>query len=173
VFTTASLYAGILFTSHVSFSWMLCCVTNFILTFQILHLVFNHFNRFTLKPSLTWHWFMPVVLNHSFESRMWFPRTLCAAFNRLSMNSVIFCVTDFVLLSRKTCQLTCGEVSLVRLSHRVVSLDLASFCDKVENTWFVPSMGAELGNCPMKVSRQMCSSHQIHNSMFFFIFIHI
>jgi len=39
-----------------------------------------------------------VVLNHWFVSRMRPPSTLCAVLSSLSIKSLIFCVTDLVLL---------------------------------------------------------------------------
>jgi len=67
-----------------------------------------------------------MLLNHYFASGMRLTSTLCAAFSNLAITPLLFCVTDFVLQSSKTCQLTCVKISLVRLSNEVVRLDLAS-----------------------------------------------
>jgi len=49
----------------------------------------------------------PVVLNPSSEGRIRLPGTLSAALSCLSIKRLMFCITDFVLLWNKTCQLNC------------------------------------------------------------------
>ena len=78
---------------------------------------------------------IPVVIHHCSESRMRLPSTLCALFKSLSIKPLRLCVTDFVLLfcyKTKRINWLVFKV-LVRLSNKVVSLDLAPFIEKVEN----------------------------------------
>jgi len=81
-----------------------------------------------------------VVLKLGSEDRIRFPGTLCAALSNLSIKPLIICVTDFVLLKNKTCELNCLKISLVRLSNEVVTLDLAAFSEKVEKLCSKPLM---------------------------------
>jgi len=77
--------------------------------------------------------FRAVVLNRGSENHMRLANILCAAFSSLSITPLIFCVTDLVLQRNKTCQLTCVKIFLVRLSNKVVGLDMAPCSEKVEN----------------------------------------
>ena len=76
-----------------------------------------------------------VVFNDWFKSPMQLPSILCAALSSLPATPLIFCVTDFVLQWNKTCKFNCVEISLVRLTIKVVRKDLAPFSANVENHW--------------------------------------
>jgi len=49
------------------------------------------------------------------------------------MKPFIFCVTYFILLLIKICQLTYVKISFVFSSNKVISQDFAPFSEKVEN----------------------------------------
>ena len=72
--------------------------------------------------------------NHCSEGRMPLPSTRCADLSSLSIKPPLFCVTDFLMLWNKTCQLTCVKISLVRLSNKIVVVDLTSSTERLRTT---------------------------------------
>jgi len=64
---------------------------------------------------------------------MQLPSILCAAFSILSVTPLIFCVTDFVSAKKENVSIDLWHKILLRLSNRIVGLDLAPFSEMVEN----------------------------------------
>jgi len=64
---------------------------------------------------------------------MWFPKhLLCGSQQTFNQTSKIVC-NRLRSSIKQTCQMTCVKISLVRLSNKVVSLDLATLNERVEN----------------------------------------
>jgi len=64
---------------------------------------------------------------------MYLPNILYAAFSNLSVTPLIHCVTDFVSRKKHNVSIDLRQKNLVRLSKKIVDLDLASFSEIVEN----------------------------------------
>ena len=75
-------------------------------------------------------WFTNTVFRTACDSQT---PLVCAALGSLLIKPLIFWATDFVPLQSKMCQLACVKISLVRLSKKVVCLDLDPFNVNFEN----------------------------------------
>jgi len=104
---------------------------------QHICLAADHFSAVSFYAQHTVHSFISiyssfitVVLNYCYESHMQLPSTLCADLSSCSIKPITFCVTDFVLLWSKMCQLTCVKISLVQLSNKVIKSGFGSLQQK-------------------------------------------
>jgi len=61
------------------------------------------------------------------------PSTFCATLNSISTEPFKILCKRFHSAKNKMCQLTSVEISLARLSKKVLSLGIAHFSKKVEN----------------------------------------